>query len=58
MYQRRRSGQVNVSLLFLRKELRELRKNKFIITGLSRVTPDCGDPARTFCSLFTADRRY
>jgi ABC-2 type transport system permease protein len=31
MYQRRRSGQVNVSLLFLRKELRELRKNKFVL---------------------------
>jgi len=31
MYQRARSGQVNVSLLFLRKELRELRKNKFVL---------------------------
>src|SRR5215207_2921636 len=31
MCQQGRSGQVNVSLLFLRKELRELRKNKFVL---------------------------
>jgi ABC-2 type transport system permease protein len=31
MYQRARGEQVNVSLLFLRKELRELRKNKFVL---------------------------
>lgn len=31
MHQRRRIGQVNVSLLFLRKELREVRKNKFVL---------------------------
>ena len=31
MCQQRRSGQVNVTLLFLRKELREVRKNKFVL---------------------------
>lgn len=31
MRQRGRSGQVNLSLLFLRKELREVRKNKFVL---------------------------